>query len=332
MPEKRETDRLKLQAYCGDTLRANSTPPETIVENFLWKEDAAMFLGSEKAGKSILAQQMFCHIVTGEPFLGQYAIQKRGPVVYIQAEGKRDEFVNRLNNISMSFHRPMDDSQFLHIFKKYCPLNVPIFMQALFEKIDAQVKIWGCNPVAICVDSIYKAMDGDLTQNKDVIGFTNAIDDLISRYQSAIVLIHHDSKEWRDEKTKQEMERGDKGSYGSVFLRAYVDHIVYLKMMKDKSRTLTCDTTRSNNTQQEALNLLLVEPKPLVFQLKGDYRASAEVVLHQLRINFQLPYTTLEANTGLSRATLQQAMHTLIKTSKVEYVDTPEERLFFLTK
>ena len=329
MPEMRETDRLKIHSYCGPSLRANSSPPETIIENYLWKEDAMMILGSEKAGKSILAQQMFCHIVTGEPFLGHHAIKKRGPVVYIQAEGKRDEFVNRLNNISMSFQRPMDDSQFLHIFKKYCPLNVPIFMKAIFEKIDAQAAEWGRPPVAICIDSVYKCMEGDLYENQAIIGFTNAIDELISRYQCAISLIHHDSKEWRDDKMAA-IDRGDKGSYGSVFLRAYVDHIIYLKMQKDKSRTLTCDTTRSNQTQQEILNLLLIEPKPLVFQIKGDYKASAEVVLHQLRMNFQRSYDQLEAVTGLSRPTLQQAMHTLIKAGKVDFVDAPTERLFFL--
>ena len=325
----RETDRLKINAYCGETLRSNSTPPETIIENFLWKEDAAMLLGSEKAGKSIMAQQMFCAIVTGEPYLGKFEVKKRGPVVYIQAEGKRDEFVDRLNNISMSFNSPMNDTKFLHIFKKYCPLNVPIFRDGIFEKIDEQVKIWGCNPVAICVDSVYKAMEGDLNENRDIIEFTNAIDDLISRYSSAILLIHHDAKEWRDEKTKETMDRGDKGAYGSVFLRAYVDHILYLKMQKNKSRTLTCDTQRSGKTHGEIIDLLMIEPSPLCFQLKGDYKASTEIILHQLRLNKQLSYKQLMENTGLVQITLQQGMAVLIKDNKVGFVDL-KERFFFL--
>src|SRR3990167_5524108 len=114
----RESDHLKIHSYCGETLRSNSEPPVAIIENFLWKEDAAMLLGSEKAGKSILAQQMFCNIVTGEPFLGKFKVLKPGPVVYIQAEGKRDEFVDRLNNICLSMDSPMEDTKFLHIFKK----------------------------------------------------------------------------------------------------------------------------------------------------------------------------------------------------------------------
>src|SRR3990167_6036567 len=303
----RESDHLKIHSYCGETLRSNSEPPVAIIENFLWKEDAAMLLGSEKAGKSIMAQQMFCNIVTGEPFLGKFPVKTPGPVVYIQAEGKRDEFVDRLNNISLAFNGKIIDEQFLHIFKKYCPLNIPIFMDAIFGIIDAQVKIWGREPVAICIDSVYKAIDGDLNENRDVIGFTNSIDELISRYHSAILLIHHDAKEWRDEKKKAEtIDRGDKGSYGSVFLRAYVDHILYLKMAKTKTRTLTCDTQRSGKTHPEIIDLLMIEPSPLCFQIKGDYKPSAEIIIHQLRIKGQLNYVQLIELTGLSQITLQQ--------------------------
>lgn len=324
----RETDRLKIQSYCGETLRSNSTPPETIIENFLWKEDCAMILGSEKAGKSILAQQMLVSIVTGEPFLGKFEVKKPGPVIYLQAEGKRDEFVDRLNNISMSFNKPMNDSMFMHIFKKYCPLNVPIFKDAVFDKIDEQVKTWGCNPIAICIDSVYKAIDGDLNENRDIIAFTNAIDEFISRYSCAVPIIHHDSKEWRDEK-KQAIDRGDKGSYGSVFLRAYVDHILYLKMQKNKSRTLTCDTQRSGKTHPEIIDLLMIEPSPLCFQIKGDYRASTEIILHQLRLNDQMNYKQLIQNTGLVQITLQQGMAVLLKDKKVGFIDL-KERFFFL--
>lgn len=323
----RETDRLKIKSYCGETLRSNSTPPETIIENFLWKEDCAMILGSEKAGKSILAQQMLICIVTGEPFLGKFEVKKPGPVVYIQAEGKRDEFVDRLNNVSISLNKPMNDAHFLHIFKKYCPLNVPIFLDAIFDKIDEQVKVWGCNPVAVCVDSVYKAIDGDLNENQDIIGFTNSLDEIISRYSCAVPIIHHDAKEWRDDKTKEALERGDKGSYGSVFLRAYVDHILYLKMQKSKSRTLTCDTQRSGKTHPEVIDLLMIEPSPLCFQIKGDYKPSTEIILHQLRLNGQMSYRQLIANTGLAQITLQQGMAVLLKDKKVVFSDE-KERLF----
>lgn len=327
-PTNRETDRLKIQSYCGDTLRSDSTPPETIIDNFLWKEDCAMLLGSEKAGKSIMAQQMLCHIVTGEPYLGKFEVKKPGPVVYLQAEGKRDEFVDRLNNISHSFNSPMNDYKFLHIFKKYCPLNIQIFRDSIFDKIDQQVKLWGENPVAICIDSVYKAIDGDLNENRDIIGFTNAIDEFISRYKSAILLIHHDAKEWRNDKLEV-MERGDKGAYGSVFLRAYVDHILYLKMQKNKSRTLTCDTQRSGKTHGEVLDLLLIEPSPLCFQIKGDYKPSTEVILHQLRLKSQMSYKDLIDSTGLAQITLQQGIAVLLKDKKVGYIDQ-KERYFFL--
>lgn len=327
----RETDRLKIKSFVGETLRSDSKPPETIIENFLWKEDCSMLLGSEKAGKSILAQQMFCNIATGEPFLGKFQVMKPGPVVYIQAEGKRDEFVDRLNKISLSFNRSMDDMKFMHIFKKYCPLNIPVFMNALIEKIDAQVAVWGANPVAICVDSVYKTIQGDLNNNEAIINYSNCIDELISRYQSAIVLIHHDAKEWRDDKTKETVDRGDKGAYGSVFLRAYVDHIFYLNMLQTKARTLTCDTQRSGKAHPEVIDLLMIQPSPLCFQIKGDYKPSTEVILHQLRLNGRMTYGQLELVTGLAHITLQQGMAVLIQRKVVSF-DDENERVFYLNK
>jgi RecA-family ATPase len=320
---------LKLQAFCGETLRTNSTPPETIVENFVWKEDVAMWLGSEKAGKSIGAQQLAMSIVTGRPFLDKFKVEKPGPVVYIQAEGKRDEFVDRLNNICMSMEGFVD-SKFLHIFKKFMPLNHEPVRQAVFDLIDAQILVWGEPPVAIIIDSVYKAMDGDLNDNSDVIAFTNALDEFISRYHASIILIHHDSKEWRDDKTKGEIERGDKGSYGSVFLRAYVDHIFYLKKMKDKTRMLSCDTTRSSKTSEERLSLILVEPAPLCFQIKGDYTPSAEMILHQIKLHQCVSYKELMEFTGLALITLKQSMNILIKDKKVVYEDIGKERAFTL--
>jgi len=326
----RETDNLKIQSYCGKTLRENVEPPETIVESILWKEDAVMLLGSEKSGKSINAQQLLCCIVSGEPFLGIFKVKKVGPVVYIQAEGKRNEFVSRLNNMCLSIEN-FNDDMFLHIFKKYCPLNIPLVMEAIFEKIDAQVKIWKCNPICICVDSVYKAMEGDLNENKDIIAFTNAIDSLISRYSCSVILIHHDSKEWRDEKNKSTIERGDKGSYGSVFLRAYVDHILYLKMNRDKSRSFTCDTTRSGKTSADKLDLILIEPSPLLFQIKGDYTASCEMFKHQLKMHNRLSYSQLVTNTGLSEPTLKQASSILIKNKLISFENNGQNtRLFYL--
>jgi len=208
------------------------------------------------------------------------------------------------------------------------PVEDNIFREAIFERIDAQVKLWGCDPVAICIDSVYKAIDGDLNENRDIIGFTNAIDDFISRYHSAILLIHHDAKEWRDDKM-QTIDRGDKGAYGSVFLRAYVDHILYLKMHKTKARTLTCDTQRSGKTHGDVIDLLMVEPSPLCFQLRGDYKPSTEIIIHQLRLNSQASYSQLIAATGLAQITLQQGIAVLLKDKKVGFIDN-KERYFFL--
>lgn len=307
---------INLQSFVGDTLRQSSDESLPIIEGHLWKEDCAMILGSEKAGKSVLAMQMFVNIASGTDFLGKYTTTQ-GPVVYVQAEGKRHDFVSRLNCMTRAID--MDDTQFMHIYHKYIPLNDDFYLQALMNKIDRQVEVWGRPPIAICLDSIYKLMAGDLNSNDDVNALTNAIDKLVMRYKCAIAMIHHDSKEWREkENLTNVIDRGDHGSYGSVFLRAYVDHILYLKMMKDKMRTLSCDTQRSGKTDNERKTLVLVEPDPLCFQIKGDYTAAHEIVLHQLRLHPGTHITDLSDRTGLKPGTLYNTLSSLIKLGKVK--------------
>lgn len=319
------TTDLKLQTFVGDTLREATQESLPIIDGYFWQEDIIMILGSEKAGKSLLAMQMFINIASGSQFLGKHT-STQGPVVYIQAEGKRNDFVSRLNCMCRALE--MDDSQFLHIYHKFIPLNVPLYLDAVMAQIDAQVKVWGRNPSAICLDSIYKLMHGDLTSNEDVNAFTNAIDQLVMKYKCGIAMIHHDSKEWRDEK-QNTLERGDNGSYGSVFLRAYVDHILYLKMSKDKTRSFSCDTHRSGKTDSEKKTLVLVEPDPLCFQIKGAFESSFEVVLHQLKLHPGSTVTELSERTGLKDGTLYNTLSSLMKLAKVKS-DSSRPKHYFL--
>lgn len=285
-----------------------------------------MILGSEKAGKSLLAMQMFLNIATGTDFLGRHK-STQGPVVYIQAEGKRNDFVSRLNCMCRALE--LDDSQFLHIYHKFIPLNVPLYLEAVMKQIDAQVAVWGRNPSAICLDSIYKLMHGDLTSNEDVNAFTNAIDQLVMKYKCGIAMIHHDSKEWRqDTGSKDVIERGDHGSYGSVFLRAYVDHILYLKMGKDKTRSFSCDTQRSGKTDSEKKTLVLIEPDPLGFQIKGAFEASYEIVLHQLKLHPGSTTAEIIERTGLGQGTLYNTLSSLMKLGKIKSDSTRPKHYF----
>ena len=103
-------------------------------------------------------------------------------------------------------------------------------------------------------------------------------------------------------------------------------------MLKTKARTLTCDTQRSGKTHEEVIDLLMIQPSPLIFQIKGDYKPSTEIIIHQLRLKNPIPmsYEQLKQVTGLAQITLQQGMAILIQKKVVRFLDE-HERFFFLT-
>lgn len=309
----------KIRMYIGSELTENIDPPKPIIDGILWEKNAMMFLGTEKSGKSIACTQMFKSIVSGEPFLDIFEVKKQGPVVYIQSEGDDQDFHDRLERMCKTEH--IDESKFCHIFKKFLPLEVKEFKQDVFNLIDKCVLDWGAKPVAICLDSTYKCFSEDLISNEPARRFTNIVDEFIDRYDCAMALIHHESKESLDEKTKQPISRGDKGAYGSVFLRAYVDHILFLKKTRNDVRQLTCDTQRSGLILKgnKMIELTLIEPDPLKFIIKGDLKASSEVIYAHLSLNGNsATIDEICQKTGLHRNTVSPSLTELLKFGRVK--------------
>ena len=286
----------------------NSNLP--LISGVLWEEDVVMLLGSEKAGKSILAIQMAAALTSGGTFLDKYAVSRPCDVLYIQTEGKESDVSDRLN--CMRHALEVDDTRFHHIFKRYIMFDLPEVVEGLIRAIDAK----GIHPCVIFLDSLYTSMLGDLNENKDTRKFIAIFSRVLERYHCALVIIHHEGKEWHIE--GKAVDRGDHGSYGSVFWRAWVSHILYLKKLKDKSRSFGSDTQRTGQILQHE-DLILLEPDPLCFQIKGEYAAYIEVVRATLR---RFPAGILReeliSTCGLSASAVDKAIRELTKLGEIE--------------
>ncbi len=264
---------IELPLYSSNFLREQLQPSESIIDKVAWEGDLIMLLGSEKAGKSILAQQMAVAITSGSLFLNKYKVPKKRKIMYLQCEGKRSDYIKRMNN--MRWALPCDDEYFFHIPKKFLPIDIDEY----FNPLEAHIALH--RPEVLFVDPLYMAMSGDLIDNKASRNFLAKISYLMDTYNLTVIMIHHDSKEQYDKEHKK-VQRGDRGSYGSVFFRANVDHILYLNKQKDQSRTLTCDTQRSGDILTEE-TLILVQPRPLLFEIKTDWKPSERVVYYHLK-------------------------------------------------
>ena len=304
------SDFLKTPQFrTGTALWTHDETNQPIIDGVLWEGDVLMLLGSEKAGKSILGLQLAFCLTSGQPFLDKYAVPVPCSVLYIQTEGKPSEMVERM--LAMRETLEIDDTRFYHLHQRFLPLDTEEMVVRLMQEIDKL----SVPPKVIIVDSLYTSMLGDLNDNKSVRKLFTMLSPLLDRYKATLVLIHHETKEARAD-NGQIIERGDKGSYGSVFLRAWCSHILYLKKHKDKTRTLSCDTQRSGKVLERE-ELVLVEPHPLCFELAGEispYMHKVKAVLEQAPTGGFLIDDLLKL-TGLSRTAVEKSLRCFEKDS-----------------
>lgn len=309
----------------GSDLWTTTDTNHPLIDGVLWEKDVIMLLGSEKAGKSILSLQMAFCLTSGHAFLDKYTVYQPTPVLYLQTEGKPSEMVDRMT--AMKAALDIDDTNFFHLYQRFFPLDVKEIVDALIIEIDKlPVK-----PKVIFVDSLYTSMLGDLSDNTDVRRLFSILSPLLERYNCAVVLIHHETKPSHDEKGNM-MDKGDKASFGSVFLRAWVGHILYLKMHRDKSRTLSCDTQRCGKVLERE-DLILVEPNPLCFEIKEDKTPSIAKLRIALEGRKEGGYSIedLEKMTGLSRPSIERGLRVMAKDSITSH-DGRKPRKYWICK
>ena len=279
---------------------------ECLIEGVLWQGDVAMLLGSEKAGKSILAMQMAYSLTSQAPFLDKYAVPEKVAIAYLQTEGKRSDFQRRM--VCMANAIDIDSSLFHHFYRKFFPLdteeNVRI-LDGILSHLSPKARV-------LFLDSLYTSMEGDLIDNKEVRHFISMISPILDKHKMTLVMIHHESKEDFDKERREWVDRGDRGSYGSVFLRAWVEHILYLKKHKDKSRSFACDTQRSGKVMDKE-ELILIEPDPLAFQIKGDHTPATELIRSHLFKTSPLTRDQLCEKTLLSDSAVTKGLRVLLK-------------------
>lgn len=270
---------IKIESFTGDELFKTDGLTKPIIEEYLYERDVVMLLGSEKAGKSLLAIQMAMEISTGGKLFDKYQCHQK-KVIYLQTEGKKDETVDRMQNMCQVIN--VDPEFFIRTYKKFCPLNVPEYLDALdklFEEKDVYDGVF-------ILDCLYMAMVGDLNSNEDVRNFISSLTMLLEKYRLTCIFVHHSKRDEFHE--GKQVKKGDKSSYGSVFLRANIDHILFLDMDgKTRVRTLSCDTQRSGKIA-EPEKLILIEPSPLHFKLLGEKMRNAKeesILFHLSKAN-----------------------------------------------
>lgn len=305
--------------YQGDEVfKLDDDTKEPLIDQILWKEDYVLLVAEEKMGKTILAQQMACALSSGTHFLDIFNVPKPVKVWYFATEGRandlKDRFIRMRRGVSV-------DPKNLCLIPTFFRFNTKEGTESLTDIIQNYKHE---PPQVIIIDALYRAIKGSL-KNDDVVNDFHAVVGSIQHYFGcAVVLVHHMTKPQRSQDGSM-YERTDKDSFGSAFLAAAVDHVIWIERFKKtegdeegkKDKLMRCDTQRSG-VVFDSVRLRLLEPDPLLFTVPSKYEEEEHKILTVLAsMKEGCHIDILIKKTKISRTIVYTILKRLVDTNRV---------------
>lgn len=278
----------------------------------LWEKDNILIVGHEKAGKSILAMQLGFAISSGQPLFGEYKVDRPRNVLYVQTEGKLPQSVERAKE--MLKVNDCDARKFYIAYYPHLALDTPGGMEVFRLHMD-HVKF---RPEVIIIDPLYHAMKGSLTDEHSARCMTSNLREIMERYNSAIVLVHHTHKPIRTKDGKL-IDEADGAIFGSFVWKAWADHTFLLRVDKTKLRLFSCDTQRSGKVVANE-ELKLISGPYLAFDRKKDESSSYEISVKACLEDSRGDGVTREVlveKTGFSISSIEKNLRRMIEMGEV---------------
>ncbi len=198
--------------YSGDEFYNCTEVYTPIVKGFLYNGEVLCLAARPKVGKSVFIQQLLFNLTTGTSFLGMMDIPKKCNVLYVQAEGTRQETIKRFK--LMRKNMPVNIGRVAHVNRRDISL---MDSEGLYRLINL-AEIPKLNYDVIILDPLYKLMvGGNMNDGKDVTVWTNNADILFRHFGASGIVIHHDSeKEFVDNNGNAHAPKTDT-LFGSTF-------------------------------------------------------------------------------------------------------------------
>lgn len=309
----------EFRIYTGVELINTPTEEEKyLIANVLWERDHIFLLGKEKTGKSILALQMACCLTSAYPFLSKFEIPEPMDVLYVQTEGKKHDTVERLKAMTDKEQGiPWDPTRFFLLYYHSFALDTQEGMNFFRQ----QVSLLPRKPSVMFLDPLYMSMHGDLIDNSDARHMVKNIRKISEELNCAVVVVHHQHRQQRDNRGQLIAEEGDDTLFGSFVWKAFPDHILTLYKRKDNIRLFTCHTQRAARVV-ENVELELIQPFPLYFQIIGeDQKPYVKEVLEFMVKNVSpivgITAKDLEDKMKLSTSAVKKSLSILIRQGNI---------------
>ena len=240
--EQAEIEKSAFGVYDGVKFFKLNLPKRAwLVEGLMRERDSVIFVGDEKAGKSLFISQMICSITSQHPFVDKHEIPRPCKVSQVLLEGDLAETQDRYNRMREVLD--FEEGLFQMLFLPPLQLHTSEGAEGLLTAIG------DFKPDILIIDPVYFAFTGSLSDDKVVREFIGQLRIIQDTLKCALILVHHTHKIRFDNKGKLITE-GDEAIFGSKFLKAWPDHTLMLTYdKKNNVRILTCDIQRRGDVQ-----------------------------------------------------------------------------------
>jgi len=272
--EQADIEKSAFGVYEGEKFFKLNLPKRAwIVEGLIRERDSVIFIGDEKAGKSLFISQMICSLTSQHPFVDKHGIPRPCRVSQILLEGDLAETQDRYNRMRMVLD--FDEKLFQLLFLPPLQLHTQEGTEELLYNIGE------FKPDILILDPVYFGFTGSLSDDKVVREFIGQLRMIQDTLKCALVLVHHTHKIKFSDKGKVITE-GDEAIFGSKFLKAWPDHtFMFVFDKKNNMRILTCDTQRRGDVQELAKYVLKTEDNhqgPLYFEEISENPSRTDVL------------------------------------------------------
>jgi hypothetical protein len=180
----RALEKLRFAVARFSTIKSDKTS-QYLVKGLLQSTGLAVVWGAPKCGKSFWTFDVFMHVALNRAYRGHRVTS--GPVVYCALEGKQG-FVNRIAAFRQDKLSEAEGEADPPFYLMAAPLSLVRDHGAFIKEIGNQL---GDKPIAVCIDTLNRSLDGSESSDEDMAGYVRAADAIRDAFGCLVVIVHH---------------------------------------------------------------------------------------------------------------------------------------------
>jgi len=322
--DKKEEEELDWIPF-GELL-THTERPEWLIDGWWMDANVGWIAGTGKSYKTVISLDMAISVASGAPFLGQYKVNKPGPVLMIQEEDPMWRVASRSYVIARAKGLLRADSlnewgqdvtQISPQSEHPIPIQSLVGSGFLFQDEDMlhkiEKKIAQVQPRMVMFDPWFMmSMGVDEFKSSEIVEFLRILKDFRNRFHCSIVIVHHYNK-------------GSGGTnasrlYGSHALYSWSENALFVNRIEDTNVTkIDRDIKDAEHLPQIKLEVYDIQNSYSIKLLEEEGTTLDQILnyLSKFEPGIAVPLKQIEKDTDISSKTISNRLKELHKDNMI---------------